>query len=369
MPKHKIICTVTNDLTYDQRMIRICSSLSKADYEVLLVGRIRPQSIPIKKQSFQQKRLSCFFEHGKFFYLEYNIRLFFFLLFQNFDLVCSIDLDSILPGFLMSKLKGKIIVYDAHEYFTEVPEVIERPLIKKIWEKIAAFTIPSINYAYTVCESIGKALQKRYGTSFEIIRNVPFKKDLKQNEKHHPPIILYQGVLNDGRGLEESIQAMEGIENAALWLAGEGDLSNELRALVQEIKLQNKVKFLGYLRPQDLQKVTNQASIGLNLLQNKGLNYYFSLANKAFDYIQSEIPSINMNFPEYAILQKEYKPFYLLENLEIDHIQSAIKALLENKEGIYTELKSNCRKAKEELIWEKEEKKLIAFYHKIFETD
>ena len=103
----KIFFTVTNDLTYDQRMIRICSSLANAGYQVCLVGRQRPHSKALRQQPFEQKRLKCFFERGKFFYLEYNIRLFFFLMFQRFDAICSIDLDTILPGFYVSKIKRK----------------------------------------------------------------------------------------------------------------------------------------------------------------------------------------------------------------------------------------------------------------------
>jgi len=119
MKKQKLIFTVINDLTYDQRMIRICKSLVRNNYDVLLVGRKLPHSKPLQTQSFQQKRLHCFFQKGKFFYLEYNLRLLFFLWKKKFDGVCAIDLDTILPAFYISKWKGKKMIYDAHEYFTE----------------------------------------------------------------------------------------------------------------------------------------------------------------------------------------------------------------------------------------------------------
>ena len=138
----KIFFTVTNDLTYDQRMIRICTSLNNAGYNVCLVGRQRRGSEALRTQVFEQKRLKCFFDKGKMFYFEYNFRLFFFLLFRRFDAVCSIDLDSILAGYYSSKLKRKICIYDAHEYFTELPEVVERPKIKGVWEWVANKTIP-----------------------------------------------------------------------------------------------------------------------------------------------------------------------------------------------------------------------------------
>jgi hypothetical protein len=99
----KIIFTVTNDLNHDQRMIRICTALA-ANYDVHLIGRVLPHSKPIVNQSFTQHRLNVWFQKGKLFYAEYNIRLFFFLLKKQFDMVCGIDLDTILPCYLVSKI-------------------------------------------------------------------------------------------------------------------------------------------------------------------------------------------------------------------------------------------------------------------------
>ncbi len=364
----KIILTVTNDLSYDQRMIRIASSLTKGGYQVLLVGRQRPQSIALVEQIFQQKRLKCWFDKGKLFYIEYNIRLFLFLFFTKYNAVCSIDLDTILAGYYNSKIKRKICIYDAHEYFTELPEVVLRPKTKAVWEWVAQQTIPNIKYAYTVCQSLQKVFAEKYQTPFEVVRNVPFeqKQPTKYLPLQSPIVLLYQGALNDGRGLEESIKAMQYLDNCELWLAGEGDLSAELRALSQELNLSSKVVFLGYILPQELANITPQCHIGINLLQNKGLNYYYSLANKFFDYIQAGKPSLNMNFPEYAHLIQKHKVGLLLDNLEPETIVKAVQKL-QNKPKFYQQLQTNCQAAAKEFVWEKEQKKLLAFYQKIFQ--
>lgn len=367
MKKRKIIFTVINDLTYDQRMIRICKSLVKNNYEVLLVGRKLTHSKPLQLRSFQQKRLNCFFQKGKFFYLEYNLRLLFFLWKQEFDAVCGIDLDTILPAFYMSKWMGKNLVYDAHEYFTEVPEVIERPMVKKIWEWVGQKTIPTCTYCYTVGYALADELKKKYGTHFDVVRNMPEFQNLKK-EKLSPqkPIILYQGALNIGRGLEEVIEAMAEINAAELWLAGEGDLSGFLRKKTIQLQLQNKVKFLGYILPEELRKITPQATIGINLLKNNSLNYYYSLANKTFDFVQAEVPAIHMNFPEYQNLIKEKEVGILIDDLKKETIIEAVNVLLQNP-VFYKKLKNNCAEARQIWTWEKEEKKLIEFYKNLFE--
>lgn len=365
----KIYFTVTNDLTYDQRMIRICTSLANAGYKVWLIGRQRPHSKPLHPQVFQQKRLKCFFERGKFFYLEYNIRLFFFLLWNRFDAVCSIDLDTILAGYYSCTIKRKICIYDAHEYFTEVPEVVQRPTTKRIWEWIAKHTISKIKHAYTVCESLQAVFNAQYQASFEVIRNVPFKVSTPPPSlPFHPPfILLYQGVLNDGRGLEEMIMALQDLPQVEFWMAGEGDRSQALRALVKSLNVENQVRFLGYIQPHELKEITKKAHLGVNLLQNKGLNYYYSLANKFFDYIQAQKPSLNMNFPEYATIIKDHPVGLLLDDLETKTIVNSVQSLIDHPD-FYLQLQHNCLEAGNVFIWEKEEQKLIAFYDTIFNT-
>jgi len=228
----RIICTVTNGLNYDQRMIRICTALSEAGHEVTLAGRRLAHSTSLQKRPFLQHRFRCFFNTGKFFYLEYNLRLFFYLIMSRFDVVNSVDLDTLLPGFLAARLKGKICIYDAHEFFTEVPEVVRRPMVQRVWSWLARQLIPRVKHAYTVCNSLASIFHEKYGTSFEVIRNVPVRlqnSPVTTKNGDGPFILLYQGALNEGRGLEEAIRAMAGLEGCELWLAGEGDLSAELR--------------------------------------------------------------------------------------------------------------------------------------------
>lgn len=364
----RIICTVTNDLSYDQRMIRICSSLANAGYKVTLLGREFGHSKSLTRQPYQQKRLHLFFNKGKLFYLEYNLRLFILLLFTKFDIVNAVDLDTLAPGFLVSRLRKKICVYDAHEYFTEVPELVERPLAKKAWEKLADFILPQLNYCYTVGDCLSQIFLQKYGVQFQVIRNLPFNQNSNKfnmaSKPESPFIVLYQGALNDGRGLEEAIQAMAFLRDVELWLAGEGDLSNDLRNLAAKMELGEKVKFLGKLRPDELKPITEKAHLGLNLLKKKGLNYFYSLANKAFDYIQAGVPSLNMDFPEYSKINEAYAVFILVKNLEPSTIAQEIEMIKKDKSR-YANLVENCKKAAIHFTWENEEQKLFDFYGKI----
>lgn len=355
-------------------MQRICSSLSKAGYEVYLIGRKLSSSAALKDFPFYQKRIKCLFNKGKLFYLEYNIRLFIFLLTRTkLDAICSVDLDTLLAGTLTSKIRNKKLIYDAHEYFTEVPEIVGRPAVKKIWSWVANVCIPKVDLAYTVCQSLAKEFKEIYKIDFEVIRNLPLEKsdtEIIQKKEGQPFILLYQGMLNDGRGLEEMIQAIQFFDKneVVFWIVGEGDLSNQLRQLSKELKVEDKVVFHGFKDPSELKLLTQNAHIGINLLQNKGLNYYYSLANKFFDYVQAGKPSINMDFPEYKFHNEQYEVSMLLEDLGIQKIERSIRRLMDEKD-LYFKLQNNCIIAAKEWIWEKEEVRLKHIYNTLLKKD
>lgn len=170
----RVFFTVTNDLTYDQRMIRICNSLVKEGYDIKLVGIRSRSSIPLVSQPFTQKRLFCFFNRGKAFYLEINIRLFFFLLFKKMDCICAIDLDTILPCYAVSVLKKVTRVYDAHELFCEMKEIVTRPTIYFLWKKLEKFMVPKFRHGYTVNRLISDEFKKCIRLTMPLSEIFPF---------------------------------------------------------------------------------------------------------------------------------------------------------------------------------------------------
>ena len=138
MHKRAIVC-VTNDLCTDQRVHKTCMALGKCGYKVLEYGRLLNDSQPLERP-YTTHRTKHWFNKGAQFYAEYNIRLFFFLIFSKFDLVFANDLDTLPATFLASKIKGKKIIYDTHEYFTETPELTSRPVIQRIWKWMQTYT-------------------------------------------------------------------------------------------------------------------------------------------------------------------------------------------------------------------------------------
>ncbi len=293
-------------------------------------------------------------------YLEYNIRLFLYLLFHRFDIVNAIDLDTIMPASIVGRVKGKPMIYDAHELFTEVPEIVNRAYLHKFWTWIENNFVPGAEKCYTVGTSLANIFEDKYDQKFEVIRNVPYRKSYEARVVEEK-IIIYQGAINSGRGLKEMIAAMPRLdEDIVLWIIGDGDEFEKIKAIALGSTAKQRIKMWGYIEPNELKNITPKAWIGINLLENTGLSYYYSLANRTFDFIQAGLPAIHINFPEYAEINEQYHVAELVDDLSVASIVKAVNKL--NDENHYARLQQNCIIAATELCWEKEQDKLVAIY-------
>lgn len=344
-------------------MKRICTSLAENGYAVTLIGRRLPSSLPLRKEIYDQQRLHCMSRKGKWFYIEYNTRLFFYLLFKKMDAICAIDLDTILPCLIISKWKRVPRIYDAHELFTELKEVVIRPGIKKVWTRIEKYAVPQFLLGYTVSESIAAEFNHRYGVFYKTIRNMPLLRT-PDAESGRENFILYQGAVNEARAFEYLIPAMKHVD-CRLVVCGDGNFMPQLRKLIADHGLQKKVELKGMLPPEELWKVSQKAYMGIAVAENEGMNQYLALPNKFFDYIHAGLPQVTMNYPEYYRINKQYEVAILIDDLAPQRIATAINNLLLD-DVMYMRLKQNCLRARLELNWQNEQKNLLSFYQSVF---
>lgn len=356
----KIVFAVTNDLTYDQRMLKICTSLAEHNFDVTLVGFQKKNSLALKEKRFRQKRLGLIFQSGFLFFAEANIRLFFYYLFCKADVFCADDLDTALPVLFASVIRRKKRVYDAHELFCEMHDIVRKPALYKFWKTIEKFCQPRFPLGYTENQSYADEYEKMYGVKYFVVMNSPYKSEEEISFKEKENILIYQGVVDRGRGFEGLIPAMPHV-NARLIVCGKGTFFDEVQQLVAEYQVQNKVEFKGFVLPEDLKRFTQTAKVGLNMNANLGASFYYSLSNRFFDYMHAGVPQITMNYPENKKINDQYEIGLLIDNLEPDTIADAINKLLSDDE-LYNRLKQNCVAAREIYNWQNEENKLIAFY-------
>ncbi len=367
----RICLSVTNDIVTDQRVNRIADSLKYFSDHIAVVGRKRRNSLKPAITDIRFRRFSLLFNKGPLFYACYNIRLFFYLLFHRFDLLVANDLDTLPANFLISKIKRTKLVYDSHEYFTEVPELVDRDFVRKFWERLEKLMVPGIKYSYTVCGSIAEIYRQKYGINMITIRNladcnlkIPEAARREASNKAERKIILYQGSVNKGRGLELVINSMQYLNDVVFRIIGDGDILHDLEGLVAGLGMESKVIFTGRIPPDELVQYTVKADIGISLEENLGMNYYYALPNKLFDYISANIPVVVSDFPEMGSLVKKYDIGIATNIRNARELASLFRSMLEDTESI-RRWKRNLRRAASELCWEKEEKKLLNFYSQI----
>lgn len=364
----QICLSVTNDLVSDQRMYRIALSLVRTGAEVTLVGRKLGKSLPIPERPYKTKRFKLLFNKSFLFYCEYNLRLFIFLIFSKFDAYVANDLDTLAANYLASVIRKKKLIFDSHEYFTELPELEGRWFARKIWLTLEKTILPRLKYSYTVCGSIANEYKNKYDIEMSVIRNVPTRQKLQDTNVstlnfNGKKIILYQGAVNIGRGVEQVMDVMKNFDDAVFVIIGNGDIKKDLLKKSKDNGLTEKVVFIDKVPFEQLPSYTIQADVGISLEENLGLNYYYSLPNKLFDYIQAGVPVLSTAFPEKEAIIKQYNIGLTIENLEPAILTEALQTILYDDQRI-AEWKQNLIKAANELCWENEEQKLIDIYRK-----
>jgi glycosyltransferase involved in cell wall biosynthesis len=361
----KIISCATSDLVTDQRIHRISKTLIQQGFQVLSLGRERANSLSLSSRSYECRRLKTSFEKGPLFYVEFNFRLFFYLIGEKADVMLSNDLDTLMACAMASIFKGVPLVYDSHEYYTEVPELVDRRGVRAVWKLIERLFIRRAKAAFTVSESIASAYEAMYKIKFSVVRNLPEAYNLEKVEKTRARaikkegfrILLYQGSVNVDRGLEEIIEAMQYMPLCLLYIIGEGDVLEKLKEDTRSLDWKRRIFFLGRMPMAELPAYTIQADLGLSIEKANGLSYAYAMPNKLFDYVQAGIPSLISNLPEMKKINEIYDIAEVLEDHAPKNMAQTILRLFHDKER-YEKIRDNAMKARKELIWENESTKI-----------
>ena len=360
------IVSVINDLVTDNRVNKTCLTLVDCGFSVVLIGRKLPNSLPLPNWPFKAIRMRLLFLTGPLFYFFFNLRLFFKLLFKKSDLLYANDLDTLLPNFLVSKIKSVPLIYDSHELFCEVPELLNSPFKQKIWLNIEKWIVPKLKNCITVNDSIAKIFEEKYKVKFTTVRNISDaienfkpKSKLELRLPLNKKIILLQGAgINIDRGAEELIDAMKLVDNAILLIIGGGDVWTLLQEKVKEQNLNEKVRLINKIPKADLMHYTYNADLGLSIDKNTNLNYYYSLPNKIFDYLHAGIPILATHLPEIEKIITHFNVGDFIEGHEPEAIALKINEMLSSHK--LEEYKRNAITASHELNWTTEKIKLIS---------
>ena len=364
----KIIVSVISDIVTDQRVQKECNSFHKMGYDVLLIGRKSKNTFLLNELPYKVIRFPNLFRRGSLMYLVFNVQLFFYLLFKKADVLWSNDLDTLLPIFIISRLKNAKLVYDSHEYFTLS---VYKKTSRKIWELLENFLFPRLKNVITVNNSIKDVYEKKYKVNITVIRNVPYKFVMDEDAEEiifpeNKKILVMQGIgLNENRGAEEAILMMQFLpDDFMLYFIGWGTILDKLKRMVHDLQLQSKIIFIAPLPYKQMMEYTRQCFLGLVFVKiNLNDAHLFTLPNKFFDYIHAGIPVVASRGLEIQRIIDKYNVGAYINSLEPMEIAEKISHIAKADE--YKVWKQNTVLASNELCWENEEHILINFMNSL----
>lgn len=362
----RIFVSVSNDVYNDNRVKKTCRSLNSYGLDVHVLCKKSLECNNSSKTFYKTHPIKFFFKRNFLYYAELNTKLFFKLIFKRIDILWANDLDTLLPLFIISKLRNKPLIYDSHELFTQVPELNTNPFAKKVWLFIEKHTVPKLKYVLTVCNPIKEYFKKEYGINARVVRNIPLYKEENQAAKSYPleeKIIVWQGAANIDRSLEDLVLAMKEID-AKLFIIGRGDIIPTLRKEIEDNNLEDKVSLLGRLPFEKMMEYTRKATIGLSLDRPTNENYKISLPNKIFEYINAATPVLCTPLQEIKTIVEQYNIGVFIESPNKDNLVKNINNLLNSNDSLQS-MSNNCLSAQKDLSWQKEEKEIFNILEEI----
>lgn len=384
----KKICVLLNgSIVSDSRVIREIKTMSRvACVDLFYVGgnvtdkNIFNDNVRLFSCDKKENLLTKIVKHSCF----YNEFMFYVPLVLKqgiiYDYIWANDLPDLKPALKLKKKLGSKVIYDSHEIYIETIQQFFP--IKAKWNKIilhrmALFLmkllgniaerkmLKHIDFFVTVNQSLKLYFENKYNfQEIKVIMNCPNIQNIENvqdlrkqfNIPKESKIVIFQGVLNQGRALFEMIDAMYYVnKNIYMLILGNGPMQIDLNKKVEERNLQSKIFLVSAVPSKYLLSYTKGADFGINLIESTNLSKYYSLANKLFEYTHSGIPTIASDVPENRLVIKKYD-LGLLVNNSPKEIAIAINKMADMDLSKY---KENCREAAKEYNWENQEKVIL----------
>lgn len=361
-----VLFTFLGNFHYDSRVTNFYYSFSEKGYLVKVVSfdwltnNFRTQNGDISV--YQLKKNSSLI-----FYLKFSLILTYRLLLTKAELIFAEDVYTLPFVILFAKLKKAKVCYDSREIYAHLAGLSNKKNKQLFWRWIEKTFIKSADVVITTGEMDSTYLEKEYNLQDAVvIRNLPPAKEImesfnyreKYNLRNNEIILLYQGVILPGRGLNIIFNIMDQLLNCVLIILGDGIYEEKCRQIVREKNLPDKVFFFGKVTQNELLKYTSGADIGLALIENLSLSYYYALPNKMFEYIYCGLPVIASNLPQMKAVIEKYN-VGLCVNVEDSNEIKRVINMVASDDNYRKRLSANCKEASLELNWNNEVKKLF----------
>lgn len=277
----------------------------------------------------------------------------------------------VLPlGYGICLIKRAKLVYDTHELETEtVSSTGFKQRFERLIERIFIHRCDAVS---VVNQTIAAWYTKRYQLNeVSVVRNMPQKINLSErpNGKLRNAVgishlscnrvYLYQGLLTVGRGIDLLLDVFKelGAPHHIVFL-GYGPLGSKIQEAAVDYE---NIHFLDAVPPDQVLSYTRDADVGLSIIENICLSYFYSLPNKVFEYAAAGVPSLVSDFPEMARFINEKKAGWVVT----PNKKSFIKRLQTITDQEIAAIKDNLYSAQTEFVWNYEIPTLMKMYTRL----
>lgn len=389
----KRVCfLLNNEFVHDNRVRREALTLTQAGYDVtLLCTQHAKKPLPpfedkegFKVYRFFKRRFNSFKAISKRHVEIVNV----LSRFPRFDIVHAHDLNTLLLGWALARFWRAKLVYDSHEWWESVLDYHGQQLKKKNQSKSLADLerlkrleqrlLPQCDAVISVCDSISELLSQKAGGKLKrlaTIRNMPEAptQQLQRSSRIQDyfnispdrKIILYQGSITTERGIVNIMDALEHLQRSDVDFILMGPFGDQalkekcLERISRAVNARNRIFYKETVHWSELMDWTASADLGLAPILNCRLSYYLCLPNKLFEYVQAGIPCATSNFPEMSKMVNDYGIGITFDPENVDEIAQTIDRFFAEDPNQY---QANVQKARQELHWQNEEKKLTGLY-------
>jgi glycosyltransferase involved in cell wall biosynthesis len=367
MSKPLVLIAYLGNINYDSRTLNFYRSLTEKGYPVKVIcfdwlsDNFIPGQDEFKIIKLKKNRLSILF------YLHFAFRLIYFLLTNKATIYLAEDVYTLPFVTIAAKLNNGKVFYDSRELYGYLAGLANRNIVQYLIKKIETYFIKKTYTVITTGEMDSQFIENEYGVKNTlVIRNLPLysKPEMpvnfynKLNISPDKIILLYQGVIIHGRGLKIVFEILADLSSVVLVIIGGGEQKVYYENLAKRMKVNDQVYFMGKIKQDELTNYTAGGYIGLALIENLSLSYYYALPNKLFEYVMAEIPVIVSNFPQMEAVVNKYKAGFSVDPEDRENLINTLKKLINDKQ-LYQEIKLNCRTASNDLNWNKEIKKFF----------
>ncbi|MEI7723704.1 MAG: glycosyltransferase [Bacteroidota bacterium] len=286
------------------------------------------------------------------------------------DVIHANDFNTLIQAYIASKICKCRVLYDSHEICAENIGIADKKIRKNTIIVLEHLLLKRIGAMVSVSNAAAAYFSHKYKIQLPtVITNCPYKSNMPiaKDKALDGFEALYQGQMYQGRGYEEFVRSAGFLKNnITLVIRGYGSIEGELRKIVADENLGNRVRFDGPVEIKDIVSKASESHLGVVLTQPLNINFKLTVSNKIFEYIHAGLPVLLSDIPEHRYLNEKFNFGIIVNEFSPTGIAECINFLATNPEK-YNVLRNNAIKASDTMCWENESKKLIGIYNRLFQ--